>query len=60
MSRVSISPEAIRDLNDIGRYIAMDSPDRAISYLRKLRTKIEKIAANPTIYPKRDELHPGL
>lgn len=53
---VEIKPRAVRDLKDIGGYIARDNPERAISYVRELRAKMEKIAKNPKGYPIRTDL----
>jgi toxin ParE1/3/4 len=60
MSAVIITPAAGRDLKDIGRYIARDNADRAISYVRELRAKIAKIGDNPKIYPVRGDFDLGL
>jgi toxin ParE1/3/4 len=56
MSIVKVAPEAVRDLKDIGGYIARDNPERAVSYVRELRAKMEKIGENPKGYPKRIDL----
>src|ERR1700710_1511152 len=48
---VTLSAEAERDLEAIGDYIARDNPDRAISYIRELRTKCLALADFPQGYP---------
>jgi toxin ParE1/3/4 len=48
---VAISAEAERDLEAIGDYIARDNPDRAIRYIRKLRTKCLALADLPHGFP---------
>ncbi len=60
MSIVKVAPEAVGDLKEIGRYIARDNPDRAVSYVRELRTKMGKIGENPGGYPIRYELSTSL
>jgi toxin ParE1/3/4 len=60
MSRVLIRSEALLDLDDIFDYIADDSPDRAIAFIQKLHSQIEKLAATPGMGRRRDELLPNL
>lgn len=48
---VVISVEAENDLEAIGDYIAKDSPDRAISFIRELRDKCLALAAVPHGFP---------
>lgn len=47
------SPSAARDLEDIGDYIALDNPARALSFVQALRKQCEKILA----FPKSAPLH---
>ena len=60
MGRLVIRPQALTDLDDIFDYIAEDSLDRAITFIRKLYGQMEKVAASPGIGRSRDELLAGL
>jgi plasmid stabilization system protein ParE len=48
---VTISAEAERDLEAIGDYIARDNLDRAIGYIRELRTKCLALVDLPQGFP---------
>lgn len=48
---VQISAEAERDLEAIGDFIAMDNPERAISFIRELRAKCLTLAEFPERFP---------
>ena len=60
MGRLVVRPQALTDLDDIFDYIAEDSLDRAIGFIRKLYEQLEKLAANPNMGRRRDELLPEL
>jgi toxin ParE1/3/4 len=60
MGRLLIRPQALTDLDDIFDYIAEDSIDRAIGFIRKLYEQMETLAINPGIGRRRDVLIPGL
>lgn len=60
MPRLVFSPRAERDLEEIGDYIARSNPARALSFLNELRTRCDRIAANPGAYLAREDLAPGL
>ncbi len=60
MGRLVVRPQALTDLDDIFDYIADDSLDRAIAFLRNLYQQMETLAANPGIGRRRDALLPGL
>ncbi|HJU18025.1 MAG TPA: type II toxin-antitoxin system RelE/ParE family toxin [Stellaceae bacterium] len=60
MPQLVFSPRAERDLEEIGDYIARGNPARALSFLDELRTRCDRVAANPTAYPAREDLAPGL
>ena len=60
MGRLVIRPQALTDLDDIFDYIAEDSLDRAITFIRKLYQQMEAVAASPNIGRRRDALLPGL
>jgi toxin ParE1/3/4 len=42
--RVVLSNQAETDLEEIGDYIAADSPARAVSFVRELRDHFQRIA----------------
>lgn len=48
--RVIFTQEARRDLADIARYIAVDNPDRARSYVEKLRSACLEIGQMPNAF----------
>jgi toxin ParE1/3/4 len=60
MGRWVVRPQALIDLDDIFDYIAEDSLDRAIAFVRKLHRQMEKLAASPGIGRRRNELLLGL
>jgi toxin ParE1/3/4 len=44
------------DLEEIGDYIALDNPRRAVSFIREIRQHCEKIADGPHHYAARPDL----
>lgn len=54
--RLTLTPLAEQDLEAIGDYIAADNLNRAVSFIRELRTQCQRIAANPAGYRLRPEL----
>jgi len=44
---VGFAPSAERDLEDIADYIAIDNPERALSFVRELRERCGKIGNFP-------------
>ena len=58
--RLSFSPRAEDDLEEIGDYIALDNPARAMSFVRELRTQAKRITAAPQACPLREDLAPNL
>lgn len=61
MSRVDLSAAAERDLDEIWRYIAQDSPEMADRFIdRLLATCHDTLAPSPRIGKSREELAPGL
>lgn len=58
--RILFSPLAERDLEEIGDYIARDSPRRALSFIVELRAQCSKIAIAPQAYRPRPELGEGI
>jgi toxin ParE1/3/4 len=53
-------PQAERDLETIGDYIAKDSPRKAISFVRELRAQCVKITRSPQGYRRRSECQENL
>ena len=60
MIRISFSPRAGVDLEEIGDFIAQDSPLRALSFVQELRQHALKIGAAPKAFRARPELATGL
>jgi len=58
--RLEFQPQAERDLEGIGDYIAQDNPRRAISFLHELRAQCRKILMAPQAYRPRPELGEGI
>jgi toxin ParE1/3/4 len=58
--RLIFAPLAVTDLEEIGDYIAIDNPQRALSFVRELRVQCRKILDNPLAFAMREELAPGL
>lgn len=48
---VVISDEAEAEIEQIGDYIALDNPRRALSYVQELRERCERLAALPERFP---------
>jgi plasmid stabilization system protein ParE len=42
--RAHFTPQAEIDLEEVGDYIALDNPRRAVSFIREIRQHCEKIA----------------
>lgn len=58
--RLIFAPLAVADLEEIGDYIALDNPPRALSFVRDLRAQCHKILDNPLAFAAREDLAPGL
>lgn len=58
--RLLITPLAEQDLEEIGDYIALDNPKRAVSFVQELQTHCQKICLNPAGYRSRPELSDDL
>jgi toxin ParE1/3/4 len=54
--RAHFTPQAEIDLEEIGNYIALDNPGRAVSFIREMRQHCEKIAEGPHHYVARPDL----
>jgi toxin ParE1/3/4 len=51
LKRVWLSPRADRDIEDIGDYIAADSPARAVTFVAELRMRCLSLADVAEGYP---------
>lgn len=60
MAIVVKRPLAELDLLEIWDYIADDSMDRADEFLDRIEEKLQRLALNPGLGRKRDELLPGV
>jgi toxin ParE1/3/4 len=60
MPKLKISNRAERDLAEIGRYIAKDSPINAFQFIQKLKKNLRILATQRMIGRARDEFSPGL
>jgi len=60
VAKLVILPAAREDLIDIGDFIALDNPPRAVSFVAEIEAKIVEIGERPGSFQKRDDLHPGL
>ena len=58
--RLIFAPLAVADLEEIGDYIALENPPRALSFIRELRAQCRRIFDNPLAFPAREDLAPGL
>jgi toxin ParE1/3/4 len=53
---VVFSVRAEQDLEEIGDYIAVENPARAVSFIKEIREHCSKIAMSPLAYVARPEL----
>ncbi|RAW89011.1 type II toxin-antitoxin system RelE/ParE family toxin [Photorhabdus laumondii] len=58
--KLSISPLAEHDLEEIGDWIAQDNPVRALSFTKELYQQCLLLAEAPAIYRERPELGKGV
>jgi toxin ParE1/3/4 len=58
--KVVLRPRAEEDLTEIYQYIAQDSPNSAIAYIRRLRARCDALAEFPFRGRPRDDIAPGL
>jgi toxin ParE1/3/4 len=54
--RVEFSRWVESDLEAIGDFIAQDNPRRAVSFIREIRDKIDRIGRQPLLYQPRPEI----
>jgi len=60
MARLVILPAARTDLIEVGDFIALDSPERAASFVAEIEARMIEVAERPGSFPARDELHKDL
>ena len=58
--RLIFAPLALADLEEIGEFIVLDNPPRALSFVRELRAQCRKILDNALAFPAREDVAPGL
>lgn len=58
--RVNFHALALSDLNKIDDFIAQDSPERAIAFVRRIRKHCEQLAEMPESGPPREDLGAGV
>jgi toxin ParE1/3/4 len=54
--RAYLTPQAEIDLEEIGDYIALDNPERAVTFIQEVRQHCKRIAASPLGYVARPDL----
>ena len=57
---VVFSPVAETDLEEIGDYIALANPRRAVTFVREIRDRCNTIAGAPEAAPSREDIGPGI
>ena len=58
--KLKFSDKADQDLENIGDYIAKDSPRRAVTFIDELQLHCKRASEQPYAYPARGDLGPGL
>ncbi|MBZ0256689.1 type II toxin-antitoxin system RelE/ParE family toxin, partial [bacterium] len=54
--KLVLSPQAALDLEEIGDYIARDSPKRAVLFIEQIEAHCQSILTAPNAYPFRSDL----
>jgi toxin ParE1/3/4 len=57
---VVIAKQVESDLEDIADYIGKDNPERALSFVREIRSRFTQIAERPLSFPLHEEWEAGL
>lgn len=60
MRHLVILPAARADLVDVADFIALDNPERAMSFLAEIEAKMGQVAARPESFPVRDDVYQGM
>lgn len=58
--KVVLTQAALADLRDIGHWIALDDPERAVTFVRELGEKCMGLADGPLRYPSAPEIGNGV
>jgi toxin ParE1/3/4 len=58
--KLAFSPRAALDLEEIGDYIALDNPSRAVSFMREIKQHCRSLARRPAAFPVREDLAAGI
>jgi plasmid stabilization system protein ParE len=58
--KVVLTQSALADLRDIGHWIALDDPRRAVTFVRELGEKCLGLADRPLLYPLAPETGQGV
>lgn len=60
MKTLAFAPKALQDLQDIGDFIAQDSPLRALTFVEELVEHCQTLTSAPEAYPVLTDLDPGI
>ncbi len=60
MTGCRLRPKAVRDLESIGDFIALDNPARALSFTEEIAEFCGTIVERPQAFQRRDDLAQGL
>ena len=60
MPKFVVSAQAERDLEDIGDFISLDNPVRAVSFIQEITLYFWTVAERPMSFPDRADLAPQL
>lgn len=60
MARLAFSPAAVRDIQQIGDYIAKDSVANAQKFVARIKAQCNQAANSPLSYPARNDLISGV
>lgn len=60
MTGYRLRPKAVRDLESIGDFIAVENPARAASFIEEIDGFCATIAERPQAFQRRDDLAEGL
>ncbi len=60
MRHLVILPAARTDLVDVADFIALDNPERAMSFLAEIEAKMRQVSARPESFPVRDDVFQGM
>lgn len=58
--KLSFSPQAALDLEEIGQHIACDNPTRALSFIDEIEDFCRLIASRPAAFKERNDIAPAI